>query len=225
LSDPKIETFPELSTELLKFNEPETWIFRGHSDVSWKLIPIAGRQSSSDVDSDYKLLLRWREKAIEYVRDLPDDRDSLYEWGAIARHHGLATRYLDWTVNPLAAAFFAVEDESPNDAALYALNIKSQNKHYKGSPFAHKGIRIYQPRAINPRIIRQVSVFTIHGPSTLDLELALPPDTELRRIIISNGFKQQLAMDLSFFGINRASLFPGLDGLSDYFNWASYNSL
>ena len=57
----------------------------------------------------------WLEGA-QYVSGEPD----LWEWMALARHHGLPVRVLDWTRNPLVALYFAVWDNDGTPAAVYA---------------------------------------------------------------------------------------------------------
>lgn len=90
--------------------------FRGQSNADWPLVPKPGRDEFRHVEDDY--LFADRKSAVRSHGGI-ETRTEL-ELLALAQHHGLATRLLDWTANPLIAAFFAVWESRDSDAAVFA---------------------------------------------------------------------------------------------------------
>lgn len=207
------------------------WWFRGQADRGWPLIPRAGRPEyflGKHADgSGWRDLGRfnaWRRQAVAY-QALPEDD---WECLACAQHHGLATRLLDWTLNPLVAAFFASCEEPDVDGAVYC---------YTPELHVNTDARLdldivgggFMPRAIAPRILNQRGVFTVHGPPDAEVVAAKHPVFEDReslvRVEIPAAVKPEVLAQLDDYGINHVTLFPDLDGLSRHVNWETEGML
>lgn len=132
----EINTFQKFHNIVQKYNDDT--IYRGVSKSSFALLAKVGRKHCLDNynrNSKYVDLIDYENAIIndfiKYASEFVSTTNStLWELWAIAAHHGLPTRYLDWTKNPLIAAYFAVEDcNNEEDCVVYAVNSSQFNSN------------------------------------------------------------------------------------------------
>lgn len=214
----EVSSFTELHEALSKHRQGDKGfrIYRGHSNVEWKLIPKAGRPPF-DQSNDIEYFQAWKRRAIEFINSPPTND---WDWLAIAQHHGLATRLLDWTYNPLVAAYFAVSSgEIEKDGCIWCYRPTKMLKPEIATLNTYEGVCQFRPNGVVPRIVRQGGSFTVHSAPTLPLELNRCMHDELEMIVIKADAKERILIDLDHYGVNPATIYPDLDGLSEYSNW------
>lgn len=219
------------------------WLFRGVTDaVNHSLIPKVARQSLLKGDGSPAEPRHYSEEEEEFYFDMfkrqarphvvPSPVNEL-EWLAVAQHHGLPTRLLDWTWSPLVAAYFAVEpsgikERKRVDAAIYGIRSfeqivpRTEGKFKKGgslSSFAFEFVQVYDPPHISPRIPAQRAAFTLHGRPTVPLMAEENRGEKLEKWVIPSTCCYEIKRMLDVCAINRASLFPDLDGLARALEW------
>ena len=148
----------------------------------------------------------------------------------IQQHYRMPTRLLDWSLNPLAALFFALESASV-DGSLFAMDAyqfgerglcTSQSLEVTE---AMKAIFEWQdncwpemilpvrPSNLDARMNAQRGCFTFHPPRAP--ELKHEHNRSLRRYVVSAKAKTDLRKELELLGIDEFSIFGDLDHLAE----------
>jgi hypothetical protein len=171
----------------------------------------------------------------EAIAIIGNGPDNLWDWIALAQHHRLPTRLLDWTKNPLAGLWFAVREGDkettcpgvvwvlkPEDADIVR-DVSGNPSRFERSPSARSPLlvektMVFEPRHVTPRIRAQAGMVTIHR--CIDGELTTPlekdPDylNRLTKVSVPADHFDELRAHLLNCGVHDGSLFPDLDGLA-----------
>lgn len=121
------------------------------------------------VNVEKLILAEFKRGILPLIEFKPDNNWDLL---ALAQHHGLPTRLLDWTYHALVALWFAVErpaqkndkDEFENGVVwILAANVEDfRTDTEETDPLSNKITKIFRSSVISRRISAQAGVFTIH---------------------------------------------------------------
>lgn len=199
----------------------KAWFYRGQAQ-DWPLVPSIGRVGRGGFEEilhfEEMILNEFKRLASPYYSSPPV---SLSEWVLHAQHHGLPTRLLDWTTNPLKALFFAVEDpKSADDGVVWssdAFNIAWNDSLPDLQTQAHY---FHRPTHLNSRITAQESVFLVFPIREEQVELP-PMDVDARdaygvveKFVIPFDRKAAIRSSLNDFGINTLSIYPSVESVA-----------
>jgi FRG domain len=212
----------------IKAGNVSDFLFRGQS-TDEPLIPRLARLKPKGklLRIEQVMMADFERQHLPFTEFEPRDAWDLL---ALAQHHGLPTRLLDWTYSALAALWFCVrkppkndEKGKPIDGVLWLL--KSSPDDFitfptKESPYEPGRTRIFRPRTITRRIMAQNGVFTCHKRTSdgkfVRLESNSAYKDRLVKVPIPGSRFMHLREDLMANGVSSLSLFPDLDGLAGH---------
>ncbi|MEW6715080.1 MAG: FRG domain-containing protein [Nitrospirota bacterium] len=217
--------------------EGSIW-YRGHSKRDWKL--QSGYARLRKAIPETTLLKKFKQNAAFLLEQKPDNS---FDWLFLMQHYGVPTRLLDWTESPLAALYFAVEDEKYKnyDGALWLLfpsalnknaNIEAADEEFYIPSFDDSELISYSVETLsqekktknlpiaaiatrnNPRIQAQLGVFTIIHRDNTPIE-SIGNKKHAIKYEIPKSAKVHICNELKVLGINKFQLFPELSSIGE----------
>jgi FRG domain len=237
----KVSTVPDFVARIAKIRQKQVeqgnendLLFRGQP-CDKPLLPKLGRMSPRGKRGMIERLLvdKFACESLPFLEFEPKD-----EWDllAMAQHHGLPTRLLDWTHSAVAALWFAVrhppektdDGKGLENGIVWVLCAELEDFQLDTSvtsPLDNKlRTLIFRPKAISRRIVAQSAVFTVHklidrSSNFVALDKNARYRKKLMKLIVPPEAFVGIRTDLNMFNVNAASVFPDLDGLCSHLSW------
>ena len=214
-----------------------SWVFRGLGDENFALLAGVGRVKDFEPANERVILEIFERRAAEFIHI-----SSFSDWDklSIAQHHGLPTRFIDWTTNPLVAAFFAISaapserdyrDEagkscratppaSAASARIVAFRVRTKmviDPKLDVDPFARREIGFVLPRSLTSRIVTQGGLFSYHPKPAEPWTAPLANPSHI--FDIPGHMRSFFRRRLFYLGIDPQRIMGGLDGVGGRLKW------
>jgi len=236
----KISSAVDLARIISSLPDGHRFLFRGQN-VNLPPLPRLAREAQKlnltaeqVLNIEQVMLDRFRHESMPFLQGVRPATD--FDWLSLAQHHGLPTRLLDWTAHALAALWFAVANDPPQDVSegvVWVLKVAQKNEvkpDQLTKVFELKRTYVFQPFHIDRRIAAQAGWFSIHwyseGPNKFfSLDRIRTFKDSLEGYAVPKKQFNKIRKELRLLGVTEATLFPDLSGLSAEIQAESLGSL
>lgn len=221
-----VHSFKEYQDIILNIPTDQFILYRGQPIDKTLLPKIARYNVENPEKTEREMLSDFQRRSLHLLGRHPTN---LWDWMALAQHHGMATRLLDWSENPLIALWFSMSilpETIPGYSVVWGFNVPPKdiiNAYESVDPFQAESTKIFKPNHIIKRISAQFAWFTIHKQNSENKFIPFEHNPEysdrIFKIKIDKSCFPECKKRLHNFGINSATMYPDIDGLAKHVEW------